>query len=39
MQLSKIFRAIANLHGETGFDQGVADVCNSIAAALEKIYL
>ena len=31
MLLSEIFRAIANLHGETGFDQGVADVCNSIA--------
>lgn len=37
--LSDIFRAIAKLHGETGFDQGVADVCNIIAAALEKIHL
>ena len=37
--LSEIFRAIAKLHGETGFDQGVADVCNSIADELEKIGL
>lgn len=34
--LSGIFRALANLHGDTGFDQGVADVCNKIADALEK---
>lgn len=33
--LSGIFRAIAKLHGDTGFDQGVADVCNSIAKWLE----
>lgn len=33
--LSEIFRAIANLHGDTGFDQGVADVCNSIADWLD----
>lgn len=36
---SGIFRAIAKLHGETGFDQGVADVCNSIADKLEAIGL
>lgn len=37
--LSGIFRAIAKLHGDTGFDQGVADVCNSIAKKLEDIGL
>ena len=39
MKLSDIFRALAALHGETGFDPGVADVCNKIAAALENIHL
>lgn len=37
--LSGIFKAIAKLHGETGFDQGVADVCNSIAEKLAAIGL
>lgn len=34
--LSGLFRALARLHGDTGFDQGVADVCNKIADALEN---
>ena len=37
--ISGIFRALAKLHGETGFDQGVADVCNQIADKLEEIGL
>ena len=37
--ISGIFRALAALHGNTGFDEGVADVCNKIADALEKVHL
>ena len=37
--ISGIFKALAALHGETGFDPGVADVCNKIAAALESVGL
>ena len=37
--LSDIFRALAALHGETGFDDDVANVCNKIADALEKVHL
>ena len=37
--ISGIFRALAALHGNTGFDEGVADVCNKIAAALEGMGL
>ena len=34
--ISGIFRALAALHGDTGFDDGVANVCNKIADALEE---
>lgn len=37
--ISGIFRALAKLHGDTNFDQGVAKVCNDIADELEKFGL
>lgn len=37
--ISGIFRALAALHGDTGFDSGVAAVCNQIADELEAIGL
>lgn len=37
--ISGIFRALANLHGDTDFDKGVAKVCNDIADALESMGL
>ena len=37
--ISGIFKALAALHGDTGFDSGVAAVCNEIAAALESVGL
>lgn len=37
--ISSIFYFLAKLHGETGFDPAVAEVCNSIAKKLEEIGL
>lgn len=37
--LSGLFRALASLHGDTNFDQGVAKVCTDIADALESMGL
>ena len=37
--ISGIFEALAALHGETGFDSGVAAVCMQIADALKNMGL